>query len=339
MHGKAEPTITLPLARAVRGESPSVVEMLIALAFFACACAAFIGLAPPTGSVAVRVGSFATFALLAGSYTALSIRVVRDRLRELAPRARLARMLAGPAVLLAASAFQLTIAGLLTPARVAGFAVYLLIPALLVAIPDTPIGRAPIHELAAAFVLGLPIKFHLLPPLPLGAGHGYDAGKLVALVAGMYLFLVARPLDGVGYTYALRRRDVVPALVAFSCFAIIAIPYGLASRFLAWNPQLGAANVIATPVVIYLVTAVPEEFLFRGLIQNLLDRWLGSRTALAIASVIFGLSHLPDPRYALLATLAGVAYGWVYLRTGRITASAVTHALVDAVWVIVLRAS
>jgi membrane protease YdiL (CAAX protease family) len=131
---------------------------------------------------------------------------------------------------------------------------------------------------------------------------------------------------------------VILALAAFFCFAIIAIPYGLGSRFLTWNPQLAVANVIATPVVIYLVTAVPEEFLFRGLIQNLLGRWLGPRAALAIASVIFGLSHLPDPRYALLATLAGVAYGWVYLRTGRITAAAVTHALVDAVWVIVLRA-
>jgi membrane protease YdiL (CAAX protease family) len=338
MRQDADPAPVLPLVRGERGETSSAVELLIALALFACACAAFIGLAPPRGSAAVRAGSLATFALLAGSYTALSVHVVRDRLRELAPRARLARMLAGPAVLLAASAFQLTVAGLLTPARVAGFAVYLLIPALLAAIPDTLRGRVPGHELAAAFVLGLPIKFHLLPPLPLSAGSGYDAGKLVALVAGMYLFLVARPLEGIGYTYALRRRDISPALAAFFCFAVVAIPYGLGSRFLAWNPQLHVANVVATPVVIYLVTAVPEEFLFRGLIQNLLGRWLGPRAALAIASVIFGLSHLPDPRYALLATLAGVAYGWVYLRTGRITASAVTHALVDAVWVIMLRA-
>jgi membrane protease YdiL (CAAX protease family) len=240
-------------------------------------------------------------------------------------------------VLLAASACQIAIVGLITPARVAGFAVYLLVPALLVAARETPPGQVPLPELAAAFVLGLPIKFHLLPPLPLGAGHGYDAGKLVALVAGMYLFLVARPLEGIGYTYALRRRDVTAALGAFSCFAVIAIPLGLGMRFLAWHPRLGVANVAVTPVVIYLVTALPEEFLFRGLIQNLLGRWLGARTALAVASVIFGLSHLPDPRYALLATLAGLAYGWVYLRTGRITASAVTHALVDAVWVVVLR--
>ena len=52
--------------------------------------------------------------------------------------------------------------------------------------------------------------------------------------------------------------------------------------------------------------------------------------------MVFGLAHLPDPRYVLLAAIAGVAYGWVYLRTGKITASAITHALVDAAWGVLL---
>jgi membrane protease YdiL (CAAX protease family) len=90
------------------------------------------------------------------------------------------------------------------------------------------------------------------------------------------------------------------------------------------------------PVAIYLATGVPEEFLFRGLIQNTLERAIG-RAALPIASIIFGLAHLPDLRYVLLATLAGLAYGWVYQTTRRITASAVTHALVDWIWVLLLR--
>ena len=79
-----------------------------------------------------------------------------------------------------------------------------------------------------------------------------------------------------------------------------------------------------------------EEFLFRGLIQNALTRAIG-RAGLPIAAVIFGFAHLPDPRYVVLAALAGVAYGWVYQRTGRITASAVTHAFVDWIWVMLLR--
>jgi membrane protease YdiL (CAAX protease family) len=34
----------------------------------------------------------------------------------------------------------------------------------------------------------------------------------------------------------------------------------------------------------------------------------------------------PNWTYAAMATLAGLAYGWVWRRTGKITASAVTHA-------------
>jgi hypothetical protein len=85
------------------------------------------------------------------------------------------------------------------------------------------------------------------------------------------------------------------------------------------------------------MTAVPEEFLFRGLIQNVLQRSLGRRAGLAVAAVVFGLAHLPNPSYVALATLAGVAYGWVYSRTGKITASAVTHAGVDWLWILLLR--
>lgn len=76
-----------------------------------------------------------------------------------------------------------------------------------------------------------------------------------------------------------------------------------------------------------------------------LVRWLWMPTssviALAIASVIFGLSHLdndtpnyhtPNFLYAAFATLAGFLYGWVFKTTGFLTASAITHATVDFLW-------
>jgi len=56
------------------------------------------------------------------------------------------------------------------------------------------------------------------------------------------------------------------------------------------------------------------------------------RHRLGVSAVVFGFAHLPDPRYVLLASLAGAAYGWVYWRTKRITASALTHAGVDWIW-------
>ena len=97
----------------------------------------------------------------------------------------------------------------------------------------------------------------------------------------------------------------------------------------------------------YLFTALPEELLFRGIIQNQINlrlrrEWL----SLALAAVIFGLSHLnnsslnhapPNWAYAGMATLAGLAYGYTWRRTGKITASAVVHATVNFVWGILLQ--
>jgi membrane protease YdiL (CAAX protease family) len=156
--------------------------------------------------------------------------------------------------------------------------------------------------------------------------------KLVGLVEAMYLFLVARPISGIGYTYRLTARQAMTAVVTFLVYAVVALPIGLATGFIAWHPALDATHVIGGPLIVYLVIAVPEEFLFRGLLQNLLTGWLGARAGLVIGSIIFGFAHLPDLRYVLLAAIAGLAYGWVYLRTQRITASAITHALVDGTW-------
>src|SRR5262249_47124233 len=220
--------------------------------------------------------------------------------------------------------------------RAVAFAICLDIPSVVLSTGAAGPRELPWRELAAAASLGLAIKYHLLPTLPIPAPKGYDASRLVGLVAGLYFFLVARPLEGIGYRWSLTKRDVATAVLVFAAYPAIALPLGFATHLILWNPRGSGPDMLLKPIIMYLVTAVPEEFLFRGLIQNLLSRWLGVPLGLAIASIIFGLSHLPDPRYAVLATIAGVAYGLVYLRTGKVTASGITHALVDAVWVILL---
>jgi membrane protease YdiL (CAAX protease family) len=54
-------------------------------------------------------------------------------------------------------------------------------------------------------------------------------------------------------------------------------------------------------------------------------------------SVLFCLLHfmnmvLLNWRYVILASIAGLFYGWTWRRTGSIFASAIVHALVDAIW-------
>jgi membrane protease YdiL (CAAX protease family) len=218
------------------------------------------------------------------------------------------------------------------------YAAYLLVPAILL-LTSRRGSREP-HPVAAAaagVAFWLPIEFRLLPPLRVPVAGGYDVGPLVGVIAAFSLFLVARPLDGIGFTFRLTARDIATALAALAVYAVVAVPIGLATGFLEWNPRITPQRLLITPLLIYLLTALPEEFLFRGIFQNLLMRWLGQWPGLAVAAVIFGLAHLPDYRYVALATLAGVVYGFVYARTKKITASAVTHCGVNSIWAWLLR--
>ena len=303
-----------------------------ALFLFLFAMAVFFAREWGRAREATTLGAAALFAVLTGLTLALSVTAVRERLRT---RSQPVNVLAAPLAITAAIALCCAVIGVPIAPRAAAFAAYLTVPAVLVwvgqrRIPDT------VRVLAAAIVLWLPIEFDLLPQLRLPPPHGLRAAPFAALAAGLYLFVVACPLDRIGYTFHLSRRDFRVALIATAAFAIVGLPIGLATGFLQWNPRPDVIRLAVAPIAIYLATGVPEEFLFRGLIQNTLERAIG-RAALPIASIIFGLAHLPDARYVLLATLAGVAYGWVYLVTRRITASAVTHALVDWIWVLLLR--
>ena len=166
---------------------------------------------------------------------------------------------------------------------------------------------------------------------------------LTAVALALYLFLVRHPLEGVGFTFRLGWGDFWNALRGLLAYSIIGLPIGLGIHFLHYNPAFpGILEFILGALGGYLLIALIEEVLFRGLIQNLLTERVGNKwVALVIASLIFGLAHLnnttagyasPNWAYALMAAMAGVAYGWVWLRTGKVTASALTHMLVNLIW-------
>ena len=86
------------------------------------------------------------------------------------------------------------------------------------------------------------------------------------------------------------------------------------------------------------LTCFAEEALFRGFIQaQLTTAWRNTRhgavLALVAAAVLFGFAHAGGgPSYVALSTVAGLGYGWAYLRSGqRIEASILTHFALNAV--------
>lgn len=163
--------------------------------------------------------------------------------------------------------------------------------------------------------------------------------NLLLVDAGLYGFLAIRRLSGTGFDFHLHWSDWKTGLRELAFFAPAVLVLGLALGFLhphANVPAVGKA--VLTWVGIFVFVAVPEELFFRAWVQNLLERRVGRRTALVIASVLFGLSHFNKRsahfnwRYVLLATIAGIFYGRAWREGRRVPASAITHTWVDWLW-------
>lgn len=123
-------------------------------------------------------------------------------------------------------------------------------------------------------------------------------------------------------------------------FIALGLPFALLTGFVSfdWSAQKLFGFPLAC-VVVFWLTALPEEWLFRVLLQDRVEGWHIPRlTARIITSVVFGLSHLnngptPDWRYAVLATGAGWFYSRAYGNSRNLLAAAVAHTLVDSIWV------
>lgn len=167
--------------------------------------------------------------------------------------------------------------------------------------------------------------------------------NLLLVDAGLYAFLGVRRLSGTGFDFHLHWSDWKTGLRELLFFAPAVLVLGIALGFIhphANVPPLGKG--VLTWAGIFVFVAVPEELFFRAWVQNLLERRVGRRGALVIASVLFGLSHFNKRlsgstahfnwRYVLLATVAGIFYGRAWRERRRVPASTITHTCVDWLW-------
>ena len=223
-------------------------------------------------------------------------------------------------------------------------AAYAVLPTLLLVASRGRSGATCVDYIAAAMVW-LPVEFrwmYRLFPFPPQLTHTLTI--LLALSTGVAAFVVWRRLEGVGYAIEWVRGSGWIVLSHFLQFAAIAVPLGIAIGFITYDPSVARLRSLPVAVIgITFFTAWPEEFLFRGILQNLFSRTLKSQwIGLAVASVVFGLSHVlhapfPNWKYVILATIAGVFYGRAWMKTGSLLPGALVHALVDISWHVLFR--
>jgi uncharacterized protein len=226
-------------------------------------------------------------------------------------------------------------------------AAYAVLPALLLA---RSAGKAPgtweDYTVAVLIWLGvwLPPPYRLLyrifpypPPLM------HTLSILMALSTAVAAYVIVRRMEGIGYAVDWGRGFAFHFGFNFIVFVAIAIPLGMRIGFLAFGPTFSAARLVGAPIGILFFTAWPEEFLFRGILQNSLTRTFRNQWAgLVAASVIFGFSHIlhspvPNWKYVLLATIAGLFYGRAWMKTGSLLPGTLVHALVDISWHVLFR--
>lgn len=124
------------------------------------------------------------------------------------------------------------------------------------------------------------------------------------------------------------RRAALPLVLAG---AVAAVGIG-AAEYAVLRPPLP----VPRPSVVWLsvaalvmvgVVAPVEELLFRALLQSSLVDHLGERSAILVASGLFGAMHSQygAPAELVVATAAGVALGWLFARSGSLVLVSVVH--------------
>lgn len=218
---------------------------------------------------------------------------------------------------------------------------YTLVPAL-AAFFQGPEAPPTWMDFAIILMLWLPLEFaagqHLIPKAAQGFLHSVAYG--IAILLALVIFLCFRGLPGMKFNLP-SGRDLAYGAAAFLICAPILMVVG---RLLGFIPPLhapthpSAGHISLTFAAIFVGTALPEEILFRSLIQNwLMLRYGFTNRILLVAAFIFGCAHLdngpqplPNWRYMILATLAGIAYGKAFQKSNSVFSSVTCHALVDA---------
>jgi len=117
------------------------------------------------------------------------------------------------------------------------------------------------------------------------------------------------------------RFDPKHLLLGLVVSAVILVPYYIAFQ--------GNVKIVAAELILLQLfgVALPEEFFFRGFLQDSLGR---NMKAVAFISLLFAIAHLPAALFlgewmSLLSFFPSLVMGWLYVRTNNILPGTIFH--------------
>jgi membrane protease YdiL (CAAX protease family) len=99
--------------------------------------------------------------------------------------------------------------------------------------------------------------------------------------------------------------------------------------YLPQNEGNGLGRGIWACVTAVVSAAVLEELLCRGLVFEVLHRRLGVKTSIFFSSLFFGMMHF-DVSTAIVAVVAGIIFGVLYVRTSSLYTTIIIHSINNA---------
>ena len=150
-------------------------------------------------------------------------------------------------------------------------------------------------------------------------------------------WLTLRTFDKRPWSSVWLHEEAASPRVLLTGAVLGAVPIGIVSLLLVGvgllairpAPDGSSLKVALQTLMLLLPAAFLEELLSRGYLFATLREWLGSRTAVIVTSVGFGLLHLFNPHVSVmsivLVTLAGVYLAVVLLATQSLYAAWIAH--------------
>ncbi|MFW7377992.1 MAG: CPBP family intramembrane glutamic endopeptidase [Oligoflexus sp.] len=220
--------------------------------------------------------------------------------------------------------------------------VYFFAPFLVISLFPNSQQKLAWQDIIIILLIWIPVDLRWIQPdwrwPPQIGGNAFTITAAVPLIVA--LMVCFRRLNGIKYEWLLSKSDIKPIVINFSLFLLFALPFGLMTNFIQWGGLKFEPSIAFTFLITFLWVAVPEELLFRGLIQNLLQKSWSKHPQLAMwtASIIFGLAHInndnqPIWAYVVLASVAGYLYGRTFNQCRSFVPAVIVHTLVDTVWV------
>jgi membrane protease YdiL (CAAX protease family) len=156
----------------------------------------------------------------------------------------------------------------------------------------------------------------------------FDKGMAGLILLGVYARDIVRHDEGL--------RHVGGFLWRFAVMVGVLVVLALASGYVGWDPKVPPGWPVWIASMVFL-TAMPEEALFRAVLQTRIERRLAQRpsatiVAVLVAGMLFGVAHLAGgPVYVALSTVAGIFYGWIFASTRSFVAAVAAHTGLNAV--------